>query len=277
MLLKGRVAFITGGAQGMGRAIALKFAEQGCSVALADLRLERARQTADEIVAAGAQAIALQADISRSAEVNAAVERAAERFGRIDVLVNAAGGVAGMEGNGSSDSITEGDWDRVINLNLKGSFLVTMAVLPHMKRQQQGKIIFISSMGAINPSVSVLHYHAAKAGVMGLALNLAFELAPRNIHVNTIVPGPIQTTFWDNLMPPGPERDAFFQAMAKKEVPMERMGTADDIAGPALFLASDLSNYMTGGVLNVGGGLPLLSRGGTFDIQGYFESLREAR
>lgn len=270
-MLKNKVAVVTGGAQGMGRAIALKFAEEGCGVAVVDLHLDRARKTADEVQAIGPRAIALQADIANSATVNQMVAGAIEKFGRIDILVNCAGGVAGTEGTGNSDSITEQEWDRVINLNLKGSFLVTMAVLVHMKKQQRGKIVFISSMGAVSPAVSVLHYHAAKAGLLGLALNLAFELAPQNIHVNTIVPGPIQTTFWDNLMPPGPARDAFFQALAKKEVPMERMGTAEDIAGTALFLASELSDYVTGQTIHVGGGQPLLAHGACFDIEGFLK------
>jgi len=244
-------------------------------VALVDLRLDRARQTAEQVSALGTKAVPLQADIAESADVTRMVESCIETFGRIDILVNCAGGVAGTEGRGNSDSITEQEWDRVVNLNLKGSFLVTMAVLAHMKKRRRGKIIFISSMGAVSPSVSVLHYHSAKAGLLGLATNLAFELAPQNIHVNSIVPGPIQTTFWDSLMPPGPARDAFFQAMAKHEVPMERMGTAEDIAGPALFLASGLSDYVTGQVLHVGGGQPLLSHAATFDIEGYLKGEAE--
>ena len=105
------------------------------------------------------------------------------------------GGLPVPSGTGNSDTITEQEWDRVVNLNLKGPFLVTMAVLKHMKQLAKGKIIFVSSMGAVNPAVSVLHYHSAKAGILGFAKNLAFELAPRNIHVNTIVPGPIGNHF----------------------------------------------------------------------------------
>jgi NAD(P)-dependent dehydrogenase (short-subunit alcohol dehydrogenase family) len=104
---------------------------------------------------------------------------------------------------------------------------------------------------------------------MGLSLNLAFELAPQNIYVNVIVPGPIETSFWDSLMPPGPQRDAFFSAMAKKEVPLGRMGRPEDIAGPALFLASGLSDYVTGQVICVAGGQPMLSHAATFNIEEY--------
>ncbi len=272
MLLQNKVAVVTGGGRGMGRAIALAYAEQGCSLAVVDIDFERAGETAAAVEAVGGRAIAVQTDITDSGQVGRMTAKVMERFGRIDILVNNAGGVAGTEGTGNSDSITEQEWDRVVALNLKGPFLVTMAVLPLMKQQRQGNIIFISSMGAVNPSVSVLHYHAAKAGILGFAKNLAFELAPRQIRVNTIVPGPIATTFWDALMPAGKARDDFFRAMAKKEVPMERMGKAEDIAGPALFLASDLSAYVTGQIICAAGGQPLLAHAATFDIEDYLDS-----
>ncbi len=272
MLLQNKVAVVTGGGRGMGRAIALAYAEQGCSLAVVDIDFERAGETAAAVEALGGRAIAVQTDITDSGQVGRMAAKVMERFGRIDILVNNAGGVAGTEGTGNSDSITEQEWDRVVALNLKGPFLATMAVLPHMKQRRQGNIIFISSMGAVNPSVSVLHYHAAKAGILGFAKNLAFELAPRQIRVNTIVPGPIATTFWDALMPAGKARDDFFRAMAKKEVPMERMGKAEDIAGPALFLASDLSAYVTGQIICAAGGQPLLAHAATFDIEDYLDS-----
>jgi NAD(P)-dependent dehydrogenase (short-subunit alcohol dehydrogenase family) len=263
MLLENRVAIITGGAKGMGRGIALKFAGEGCDVVVADWDKEGAEKTAGEIKALGRRALAVKTDISSSAEVNAMVDRTIEEFGRIDIVVNNAGGVAGVSG-GDTETATEADWDKVIDINLKGAFLVCMAVVPHMKKQRYGKIINVSSMGAVSPSVSVLHYHSAKAGVLGMTLNLAFELAPYNIYANAIVPGPTETPFWDALMPPGPDRTAFFNALAKKEVPLGRMGTPEDIAGPALFLASGLSDYVTGQVINVAGGQPLSSHEATF-------------
>ena len=148
-------------------------------------------------------------------------------------------------------------------------FLVTMSVLPSMKKNNYGKIIYISSMGAVSPCVSVLHYHTAKAGILGLTKNLAFELAPKNIYVNAIVPGPVDTTFWDALVPAGPAREALFSAIAKKEIPLEKIGRPEDIAGPSLFLASGLSDYVTGQILYVAGGQPLLAHGATFDIEAY--------
>ena len=263
MLLENRIAIVTGGAGGMGRGIALKFASEGCDVIVTDINLEGAEKVAKEINKLGRQSLAIRTDISQSAEVNNLVGNTIEKFGKIDILVNNAGGVSGVKG-GDTNTATEEAWDKILNVNLKGAFLVCMAVIPHMKKRKYGKIVNISSMGAISPSVSVLHYHAAKAGILGLTLNLAFELAPLNIYVNAIVPGPIDTTFWDALQPPGPERDAFFKAMTAKEVPLGRMGTPDVIAGPALFLASSLSDYVTGQTVCAAGGQPISSQAATF-------------
>jgi NAD(P)-dependent dehydrogenase (short-subunit alcohol dehydrogenase family) len=262
MLLENKVAIVTGGSKGMGRAIALTFAKEGCNVVVTSRHINEAKKVAREIEKLGRKSLGLKADISKSAEVKDMVAQTIKKFKKIDILVNNAGGVD-VKGGDTTDA-TEADWDRIIDINLKGTFLVTMAVVPYMKKQKSGKIINFSSMGAVNPAVSVLHYHAAKAGILGLSANLAFELAPFNIHVNTIVPGPIETPFWDFLQPPGPARKAFFKALATKEVPLGRMGKPEDIAGPALFLASSMSDYVTGQVIYVAGGQPLLSHAATF-------------
>jgi NAD(P)-dependent dehydrogenase (short-subunit alcohol dehydrogenase family) len=263
VLLKNRVAIVTGGAKGMGKAIALKFAAEGCDVVVNALHLDGAKKVADEIKALGRRSLAVKADISKSAEVNDMVAQTIKKFGKIDILVNNAGGVSGVKG-GDSATATEEDWDKILDINLKGAFLCCIAVIPYMKKNRYGKIINISSMGAVSPAVSVLHYHSAKAGLLGLTTNLAFELAPFNIYVNAIVPGPIETPFWDALQPPGPERDAFFAALCKKEVPLGRMGKPEDIAGPALFLASGLSDYVTGQIIYAAGGQPILAHAATF-------------
>jgi NAD(P)-dependent dehydrogenase (short-subunit alcohol dehydrogenase family) len=262
VLLENRVAIVTGGTKGMGKAIALKFAEEGCDVVVTSRHLEEAQGVAREIQALGRKSLGLKADISKSAEVNDMVAQTIKKFKKIDILVNNAGGV-GVKGGDTTDA-TEADWDKVMSVNLKGAFLCCMAVIPHMKKQKYGKIINLSSMGAVHPAVSVLHYHAAKAGVLGLTINLAFELAPQNIYVNAIVPGPVETPFWDALQPPGPARDAFFAALCKKEVPLGRMGRPEDIAGPALFLASGLSDYVTGQTIYAAGGQPLNAHAATF-------------
>jgi NAD(P)-dependent dehydrogenase (short-subunit alcohol dehydrogenase family) len=253
----------------MGRGIAHKFAEEGCDLIINDLSLDAARRVAAEIKSLGRNAIAVKADITKGVEIEKMTEVAIKEFGRIDILVNNAGGVPGTAGRGNSENITEAEWDRVVDLNLKGPFMVTMSVLPFMKKNRYGKIIFISSMGAVSPCVSVLHYHTAKAGILGLTINLAFELAPQNIYVNAIVPGPVDTTFWDALVPAGPEREALFSAIAKKEIPLEKIGRPDDIAGPALFLASGLSDYVTGQIVYAAGGQPLLAHGATFNIEAF--------
>jgi len=265
MLLEKRSAIITGGASGMGKATALKFAKEGCDIVVADLQAEAAKNVADQIKSMGRKAIAIKLDISNAGEVNAMAAAALKEFGKIDILCNFAGGTAGVKG-GDLDTATEQDWDKVVDINMKGTFLVFKAVIPHMKALRYGKVVNCASMGAVHPSVSVLHYHAAKAGVIGMTLNLAFELAPFGVYVNCIVPGPIATPFWDPLNKgmPAEHRQHMFDAIAKKEVPLGRVGTAEDIAGPALFLCSELSSYVTGQILYVAGGQPLNSTEGTF-------------
>jgi 3-oxoacyl-[acyl-carrier protein] reductase len=262
MLLKDKVAIVTGGTKGMGKAIARKFAVEGCDVIITSRHIEEARKVAKEIQALGRKTLGIKADISKNNEVKDMVDQTINKFKKIDILVNNAGGVD-VKGGDTTDA-TEEDWNHVLDVNLKGVFLCCMAVVPYMKKQKYGKIINLSSMGAVNPAVSVLHYHAAKAGVLGLTTNLAFELAPFNIYVNAIVPGPIETPFWDSLQPPGPQRNAFLKALAEKEVPLGRIGKPEDIAGPALFLASGLSDYVTGQVIYAAGGQPLLSHAETF-------------
>jgi NAD(P)-dependent dehydrogenase (short-subunit alcohol dehydrogenase family) len=272
MLLDSKVAIVTGGAKGMGRGIALKFAGEGCKVVVCDLDLDGCKSVAAEITAAGGKALAFKTDIIKSAEIAEMVNGTLAEFGTIDVLINCAGGVPGTHASGATGTFDEAEWNRIIGINLTGPWLVTDAVVPTMKKNQTGKIVFVSSMGAVSPVVPVLHYHAAKAGVIGLSLNLAFELAPLNIRVNTIVPGPIETTFWDSLLPAGPERETFFKALADHEVPLKRMGTADDVAGAALFFASDLSAYVTGQTLSVAGGQPMQSHNTVFNIERYLRS-----
>ena len=255
MLLKDRVAIVSGGAKGIGRGIALKFAQEGCNVVVNALHIEGAKKVADEVKALGRKSIAIAADVSKSAEVNVMVARTIKEFGKIDILVNNAGGVSG---DAKLEETTEEAWDRVIDVNLKGQFLCCKAVVPYMKKKKYGKIINVSSMGAIHPPAPIVHYHSAKGGVLGLTTNLAFELAPFNITVNAILPGPIRTEFFTEMFKgkTKEEAKAFFK-MLENKVPMHRMGEPEEIAGVALFLASDLSSYVTGEAINAGGGLPL--------------------
>jgi len=253
-MLKDKIAIVTGGAKGMGEATCYKFAEEGATVIIADFDFDSAQKVADKINTIGGHARAYnKVDVTDKSTIKATVDSTIEEFDKIDILINCAGGTFGA--NGSSENINMNDWDRTIDLNLNGTMNPILEVLPYMRKQKYGKIVNFSSMGAFNAYTVVLHYHAAKGAVESLTHNLAFELAPQGIHVNVISPGPILTPFWDELMPSGPERNEFTDALAKKEVPMQRMGTAKDIAGVCLFLASGLSDYVTGQKIYVGGGM----------------------
>jgi NAD(P)-dependent dehydrogenase (short-subunit alcohol dehydrogenase family) len=257
VLLKNRVAIVTGGAKGIGKGICLKFAREGCDVVVNAMHIEGAQKVADEIKAMGRRSLAIAADVSDGTQVSAMIARTLDEFGKIDILVNNAGGIAAA-GEGPIESISEKDWDRIIDINLKGQFLCCRAVVPEMKKNRYGKIINVSSMGAIHPPAPIVHYHSAKGGVLGLTKNLAFELASFNITVNAILPGPVNTEFFTELLKDSSESEkkVFFDTLEGR-VPMHRIGTPEDIAGVALFLASELSSYVTGESICAGGGLPL--------------------
>jgi 3-oxoacyl-[acyl-carrier protein] reductase len=265
MLLTDRVAIITGGAVGIGKATAVKFAEEGCSVVISDISAAAGEKTAAEIAGRGKNCLFIRCDVTSGEQVQDMVNRTISKFGRIDILVNDAGGVSGAkEGPGGErkaggiENISEWQWDKIVDLNLKSQFLCCKAVIPHMKACRYGKIINFSSMGAIYPPDSIAHYHAAKGGVIALTTNLAFELARYNIYVNAILPGPVRSEFFTEILDGVNKADseAFFKMLANK-VPLRRMGKPEDIAGVALFLACGLSDYVTGEAINAGGGLPL--------------------
>jgi len=259
MLLANKVAVITGGATGMGRAMAYKFAEEGCSIVIADISESLGKNTADEVSKTGGEAIFVRCDVTDNSQVQDMVNTAISKFGKIDILINSAGALGTMW---SLEEVTEEDWDRIIDLNLKSVFLCCKAVAPHMKEKKYGRIINISSMGAVSPPRSVVHYHAAKAGVISLTQNLALELVSFNIHVNAIVPGPIRTEYYEPRLEnmTDAQREDYF-ATKGKTTPMQRMGKPEEIAAVALFLATEPSSYITGEAINVAGGLPLMSLG----------------
>lgn len=262
MLIQNKVAVVTGAGNGMGKAIVQLFIEHGAKVVLIDLQEKSLQQLQeeyrDQVRYYGT------VDITNTTEIKEAISKAIQEFGQIDILVNCAGGV--LSATGASSNIDMREWQPILDLNLTGTMNVILEVLPYMKQKQAGKIVNLSSLGAMNPYVPVLHYHAAKAGVESITKNLAFELASQHIYVNTIAPGPILTTFWDKLAPPGEARDAMTNALAQKEVPLGRMGRAEDIAGVALFLASSLSDYVTGQKINVGGGIGnIVAQNATFE------------
>jgi 3-oxoacyl-[acyl-carrier protein] reductase len=257
MLLSNRVAIITGGARGIGKGIALKFAEEGCSVVITDVLLEEAKKTLEEILKKGRDGLFIPCDVSDSRQVQEMVAQVIRRFGKIDILVNNAG-IGGVPK--SILDVSEEEWDRLLSINLKGVFLCCRAVVPHMREKRYGKIVNMSSMAAIAPPTPNINYSAAKAGVLGMTLDLALELAPFNICVNAILPGAIPTDMWNPLLPPGINKEDFFAEVGKSVAPMQRVGTPAEVAGAALFLASDLSSYVTGDRILVGGGAPLVAR-----------------
>lgn len=259
MLLANKVAIITGGAMGMGRSMALKFAEEGCCSVIADINETEGKKTAEEVSQKGRECLFVKCDITDIRQIKPMVDQVIRKFGKVDILVNNAGGIPKdlKGGGGTIDNITEEQWDKVLALNLKGYVLCCKAVVPHMKEKRYGKIINISSMGVFVPPGPSVDYHSAKAGVLGMTYNLAFELAPYNINVNAILPGPVRTAFWDPVTRGVADKDAYFAKIAKIQVPLQRIGTPEDIAGAALFLASELSSYITGAAIPVAGGIPL--------------------
>lgn len=243
--LAGRVAIVTGGARGIGKAIALECAAEGASVVIADIDGERAAETAAQIEALGGQALAVRTDVSAAGSVAAMAGAALDRFGRIDVLVNNAAIVD--VARQPSDLISEEEWDRVMLVNVKGPWLCVRAVLPAMREQRGGKIINLSSDLILSGVPGLLHYVASKGALTAMTRSLARELGPDGICVNAVAPG-LTTT--EAAMTHGQE--ATERSIRTRALP--RAQTPEDITGTVVFLASDASSFMTGQLLVVNGG-----------------------
>jgi 3-oxoacyl-[acyl-carrier protein] reductase len=244
MNLQGRVAFVTGAAQGIGRAISLALAEVGADIAGGDVNLERMQETAKEIEALGRKAIALKIDVSDPASVKEAVNKVVETWQKIDILINNAG----ITKDALALRMKKEDWDRVLSVNLDGTFNCIQAVLPLMVKQRSGRIISIASVVAQAGNPGQANYIASKAGIIGLTKAIASEVGSRGITVNAIAPGFIATAMTENL--PGPVKERMLSM-----IPLGRMGTDKDIAAGVRFLASDEAGYITGHVLNINGGM----------------------
>jgi NAD(P)-dependent dehydrogenase (short-subunit alcohol dehydrogenase family) len=256
MLLANRVAIITGGAKGIGKGMALKFAEEGCAVAVVDINLNEAKATVKEIKNKGAQGLAVQCDVTVEKQVKAAVAAVVAKFGKVDILINNAGG-AGQ--SFPIEDMPEEVWDRTFALNLKSQFFFSKYVVPLMKAARYGKIINLSSIGAVQPPMHHIAYNSAKAAAIGFTTDLANALAPFNINVNVLIPGPIRTNFYDGTIgeKSDAEKDAFFDRLGHK-VPLQRVGTPQDMGNAALFLASEMGSFVSAHTLYITGGLPLL-------------------
>ena len=244
MRLQDRVAIVTGGGSGIGRGTCFRLSEEGARIAVFDVNLEAAEDTAREIASSGGQALALRVDVSSREHVESAVQEVIDAFGRIDILVNNAG----MSDSGLISRMTDDLWDRMHDVNLKGVFLCCRAVIPHMKKQRYGRIVNVASILARAGSTGMAHYGSTKAGVVGFTQGLAVELGPRNITVNAVGPGIIETPMLDQET--GPQ----LRERLQETVPLRRLGQPRDIANAILFLVSDESAYITGQCLYVCGG-----------------------
>jgi NAD(P)-dependent dehydrogenase (short-subunit alcohol dehydrogenase family) len=269
MRLKDKVAVLTGGGGGLGEGIALCLARQGARVVVSDMKQDLAEKVADTVKEKGGQAIAVKTDVRVAADCEALMKLAAEKMGRIDILVCGAG-VSGLSLRPDSDeplwleNFSEDEWDFTIDVNLKGVFLCNRAVVPYFKRQKSGKIVNISSIGGRKGMEFIPpHYGASKAGVIVFSQAVASQLAAYNVNVNTICPGIIWTPMWQEVarilsmsypafkgLPP----DKLFGAVVEATIPMKRPQMPEDIGNAVVFLVSEEAREITGQALNVDGG-----------------------
>lgn len=242
--LSSKCALVTGGGRGIGKEIALRLAAAGSDVAISDLDLETANATAAEIQKLGRKSIAIKADVSNSADVEAMFKTFVDTFGKIDILVNNAG----ITRDGLLVRMKESDWDLVLNINLKSAFLCCKEAARPMMKARSGKIVNIASVIGLMGNAGQANYSASKAGLIGLTKTLAREFASRSINVNAVAPGFIKTAMTDKLS------DNDKQKMTS-QIPLQVLGTPLDVANAVLFLSSPLADYITGQVLTVDGGL----------------------
>ena len=244
MRLKDKVALITGGARGIGQAIAMTFAREGADIVVADVNLEIAQKTASEIESLGRKAMALEMDVTNYDLVEAGINKILDKMGKVDILVNNAG----ITKDNLVLRMSQADWDAVINVNLKGTFNCIKAVSRPMIKQRSGRIISIASIIGLMGNPGQANYAASKAGIIALTKTVAKELASRNINANAVAPGFIQTEMTAKL----PEE---IKKKMQEAIPLGTLGTPEDVANVCLFLASQESSYITGQTITVDGGM----------------------
>ena len=246
MKLDGKVAIVTGGARGIGKAIVLTLAHEGANPVIIDVDEQEAIKVANEINSIGRNSIAFNVDVSNSAQVEEMVVKVVEKYGHIDILVNNAG----ITRDALLMRMKEEDWDRVLSINLKGTFNCTRAVMPIMLKQRSGKILNIASIIGIIGNAGQANYAASKGGIIALTKTTAKELASRGINVNAIAPGFIDTTMTQVL-------NEDWKKKLLEQIPLNRFGNPEDVAKLALFLVSDDSSYITGQVIRIDGGMAM--------------------
>lgn len=242
--IQGKVAIVTGAARGIGRSIAEALAREGADLGLCDLKEEWLQDTAQAVRALGRKVKCLAVDVSKADDINAAVGAVAEEFGTIDILVNNAG----ITKDTLLIRMSEEDWDDVLSVNLKGTFLFSKAVARPMMKQRSGNIVNVASIIGLIGNAGQCNYAASKAGVIALTKSCAKELAARNIRVNAVAPGFIESRMTEVL-----STDVREKMLAS--IPMGRFGTPEDVAKAVVFLASDASSYITGQVVSINGGM----------------------
>jgi 3-oxoacyl-[acyl-carrier protein] reductase len=242
--MKGHTAVVTGGGRGIGKAIAETLANRGVNIVIVDVNLDIAKETADYMQSLGVRSLPVKADVSKAADVSAIFEAAAKEFEKVEILVNNAG----ITKDGLLMRMREEDWDAVIDINLKGTFLCSKEVIRLMSKQRYGRIINIASIVAFMGNPGQANYSASKAGIVGLTKTIAKEYAGRGITSNAVAPGFITTAMTDAL----PEN---VKTEMMKAIPMSRFGTVDDVANAVAFFATPESGYVTGQVIHVNGGM----------------------
>ncbi|MFP4466513.1 MAG: 3-oxoacyl-[acyl-carrier-protein] reductase [Candidatus Goldiibacteriota bacterium] len=245
-LLDGKTAVVTGGAQGIGRSISMKLAESGADIAVVDIDMEKAQAAARDIAEKGVAAQAYKCDVSNMEETRVITEEIHKKFNKIDILVNNAG----ITRDNLIMRMTEAEWDSVIAINLKGVFNFTKAAAKYMMKQRSGNIVNISSVVGLFGNAGQINYSATKAGVIGMTKSTAKELASRNVRVNAVAPGFIKTAMTDKL-----GEDA--QKKLAEMIPAKALGEPEDVANTVLYLASEMSNYVTGEIIRVDGGMAM--------------------